>query len=264
MPVVIDSSARVSAKARLGENVRIGPYCVIGDDVVVGDGSVIDSHVVIHKLTTIGKECRIAPFASLGSRPQDLKYNDEPTTLAIGDGCDIREYVTMSRGTVEHGATIVGSCNLFMANAHVAHDCTVGDHCVVANSVALAGHVTVGNWVVIGGLTPIHQFCRIGDHTMLGGGFRAVKDVPPYIRAGREPLVYEGINIVGLRRRGFSAEAIALIDKAYMLIYQSGLNVSQAVARVKQELSQTSEIRSIIDFIETSKRGILTGPRHRE
>ena len=172
-------------------------------------------HVVVHKLTTIGKECKIAAFASVGCRPQDLKYNDEPTGLEIGDRCDIREYVTLSRGAVENGKTVIGNDCLFMANAHAAHDCIVGHHCILANSVALAGHVTLGNWIIVGGLTPIHQFVKVGDHAMLGGGFRAVKDVPPFIRAGREPLVYEGLNSVGLRRRGFSAEAIHLIEQAY-------------------------------------------------
>ena len=264
MPVIIDPTARISSKAQLGEHVRIGPFSVIGDDVVIGDGSVLDPHVVVHKLTTIGKECKIAAFASVGCRPQDLKYNDEPTSLEIGDRCDIREYVTLSRGTVENGKTVIGNDCLFMANAHAAHDCVVGDHCILANSVALAGHVTLGNWIIVGGLTPIHQFVKVGDHAMLGGGFRAVKDVPPFIRAGREPLVYEGLNSVGLRRRGFSAEAVNLIERAYVLIYHSNLNVSQALARIKQELPQSPDIQNIVHFIETSKRGILSGPRRRE
>ena len=258
MPVIIDPTARISSKAQLGEHVRIGPFSVIGDDVVIGDGSVLDPHVVVHKLTTIGKECKIAAFASVGCRPQDLKYNDEPTSLEIGDRCDIREYVTLSRGTVENGKTVIGNDCLFMANAHAAHDCVVGDHCILANSVALAGHVTLGNWIIVGGLTPIHQFVKVGDHAMLGGGFRA------FIRAGREPLVYEGLNSVGLRRRGFSAEAVNLIERAYALIYHSNLNVSQALARIKQELPQSPDIQNIVHFIETSKRGILSGPRRRE
>jgi len=261
MAVVIDSTARVSSKAQLGENVTVGAYAIIGDENIIGDGCEIASHAIIHCYTTMGKDCRVASFASVGTKPQDLKYNNEPTTLQIGDRCDIREYVTLSRGTVAHGTTVIGSDCLIMANAHVAHDCIVGDHCIVANSVALAGHVTLGNWVNLGGLTPVHQFVRIGDHSIIGGGYRVPKDIPPYVRAGREPLVYEGLNIVGLRRRGFSQETIATIDKAYTILYLSNLNVSQAVERIKQEVPLISEVQNILDFIAKSQRGIIAGPK---
>ncbi len=261
MAVSIDPTARVSPKAELGEDVVVGAYSIIGDNVIIGDRSVIGSHVVIHCNTTMGKECKVAPFASIGGNPQDLKYNNEPTKLVIGDRCDIREYVTLNRGTVAHGTTAIGNDCLFMANTHVAHDCIVGDHCIMANSAALAGHVTLGNWVILGGLTPVHQFVRIGDHAMVGGGYRVPKDIPPYVRAGREPMTYEGLNVVGLRRRGFSNETIAIIEQAYTILYLSNLNVSQAVERIKQEVTLIPEVQNILDFIAKSQRGIMPGPR---
>ena len=262
MSVSIHSSALIGKKAKLGENVSIGPSAILGDDVVIGDGSIIAPYAIIQDGTRLGKECKIASFAVIGGPPQDLKYNGEPTLLEVGDRCDVREYVTLNRGTIESGKTVIGSNCMFMANAHVAHDCVVGDNCILANSVPLAGHVTLDNWVIIGGLTPVHQFVHIGDHTMIGGGYRVTKDIPPYIRSGREPIVFEGLNSIGLRRRGFNQKAIDLIDKAYVLIYQSNLNVSQAVKRIKEELEQTPEIQNIIDFIAKSKRGIIPGPSH--
>jgi UDP-N-acetylglucosamine acyltransferase len=262
MSVVIDSRALVGKKAQLGENVNVGPSAIIEDDVVIGDGSSIAPYAVIKSGTRLGKECRIASFAVIGGPPQDLKYKGEPTLLEIGDRCDIREYVTLNRGTVESGRTEIGNNCMFMANTHVAHDCVVGDFCIMANSAALAGHVTIGNWVIIGGLVPIHQFVHIGDHTIIGGGYRVPKDIPPYIRAGREPMVFEGLNSLGLRRRGFTPQQIEIIDKAYFILYQSNLNVSQGVARIKQELEQTPEIQNILKFIANSKRGIISGPGH--
>jgi len=262
MGVTIHSLAVVGKKAQLGENVTIGPSAILGDDVVVGDDSTIAPYAIIQDGARLGKECKIASFAVVGGPPQDLKYKGEPTLLEVGDRCDIREYVTLNRGTIESGKTVIGINCMFMANAHVGHDCVVGDNCILANSVALAGHVNLDNWVIIGGLTPVHQFVHIGDHTMVGGGYRVVKDIPPFIRSGREPMVFEGLNSVGLRRRGFNREAIDLIDKAYTLIYQSNLNVSQAVVRIKEELEQTPEIHNILDFIVRSKRGIIPGPSH--
>jgi UDP-N-acetylglucosamine acyltransferase len=262
MSVKIDPLASIGKKAQLGENVTVGPSVIIGDDVVIGDGSTVAPYAIIQNGTRLGKECRIASFAVIGGAPQDLKYKGEPTLLEVGDRCDIREYVTLNRGTIETGKTTIGNDCMFMANVHVAHDCIVGDYCILANSVPLAGHVTLDNWVIIGGLTPIHQFVHIGDHTMIGGGYRVAKDIPPFVRAGREPLVYEGLNSVGLRRRGFSPPTIEHIEKAYALIYHSNLNVSQAVARIKAELEQTQEIQTILNFIAGSKRGIIPGPGH--
>jgi UDP-N-acetylglucosamine acyltransferase len=259
MSASIDKSASVGKKAQIGENVKIGPSAIIGDDVVIGDNSVILPYAIIQDGTRLGKECKVASFAVIGGPPQDLKYKDEPTILQIGDRCDIREYVTLNRGTVESGKTVIGNNCMFMANTHVAHDCVVGDNCIMANSAALAGHVRLHNWVIVGGLTPIHQFVQIGDHAIIGGGLRVPKDVPPFVRAGREPMVYEGINTLGLRRRGFTPQAIESIDKAYFILYQSNLNVSQAVARIKSEMEITPEVTNILDFIASSKRGIISG-----
>lgn len=263
MSVVVDPLASVGKKAQLGENVTVGPSAIIGDDVVIGDNSVIAPYAIIQNGTRLGKGCRVASFAVVGGPPQDLKYKDEPTILTIGDQCDIREYVTLNRGTLETGKTVIGNNCMFMANTHVAHDCVMGNFCIMANSAALAGHVHLGSWVIIGGLVPIHQFVHIGDHVIIGGGYRVPKDVPPYVRAGREPLCYEGLNSVGLRRRGFSTDAVNQIEQAYNIIYKSKLNVSQAVARIKQEIELSPEIQNILNFIADSKRGIIPGPdRH--
>jgi UDP-N-acetylglucosamine acyltransferase len=263
MPVTIDPRAAVHPQAKLGTDVTVGPFAVIEAETEVGDGTTIGPHAVVHRWTTLGTACRVAAFASVGGPPQDLKYAGERTTLVVGDRCDIREYVTLNRGTHETATTIIGKDCLFMANAHVAHDCRVGEHCILANSVALGGHVHMGNWVIVGGLTPIHQFSFVGDHAMIAGGYRVTKDVPPYIRAGREPISFEGLNIVGLRRRGFAPATVALIDQAYVLLYQSHLNVSQAVARIKAEIEQVPEVKAIVDFIASSKRGIIPAHTHR-
>ncbi|MFH0990392.1 MAG: acyl-ACP--UDP-N-acetylglucosamine O-acyltransferase [bacterium] len=263
MAIHIDSHAAVSPKATISDGVRIGPFSVIQDDVIIGEGTWIGSNVEVSNGTRIGREGKIHHGAAIGGPPQDLKYKGEPTTLEIGDHVVAREYVTLNRGTSETGKTTIGNDCLFMAYAHVAHDCRVGNNVIMANCCALGGHVTLGNWVIIGGMTPVHQFGKVGDHVMLAGGFRAVKDVPPFILAGQEPLVFEGLNIIGLRRRGFSPKAIEIIDKAYYLIYQSNLNVSQAVARIKEEVELIPEVQSILDFIAQSKRGIIPALRHR-
>jgi UDP-N-acetylglucosamine acyltransferase len=175
----------------------------------------------------------------------------------------VREYVTLNRGTAETGRTVIGNDCLFMANSHVGHDCRIGNKVIVANGSPIGGHVHMGDYVILGGLSPIHQFVHIGEHAMIGGGFRAVKDVPPFVLAGQEPLVFEGLNSVGLRRRGFSPKTLALLDQAYALLYRSNLNVSQALVRIKAEIELIPEIHSMIDFIEHSKRGIISGRSHR-
>jgi UDP-N-acetylglucosamine acyltransferase len=263
MPVTIDPRAVVHPKAVLGANVTVGPFTVIEEEAQIGDGSVLGPHVVIHRWTTLGAGCRVAPFASIGGPPQDLKFAGEKTTLVVGDRCDIREYVTLNRGTHETGTTTIGHECMFMANSHVAHDCRVGDHCILANSAAFGGHVHAGHWVIVGGLTPVHQFVHLGDHAMIGGGLRVSKDIPPYVRAGRDPISFEGLNSVGLRRRGFKPEAIALLDKTYTLLYQSNLNVSQAVERIKAEVELVPEVQNVLTFISTSKRGIIPAHTHR-
>ena len=262
MSILIDSHAIVSPKATIGDGVKVGPYAVIEDDVVIGEGTTIGAHTVIHSGSRIGRECRIHPMAAIGGLPQDLKFRGEPTTLEIGDKTVVREFVTLNRATAETGRTIIGSNCLFMAYSHVGHDCVVGNDVILANCAALGGHVHLGNWVILGALTPVHQFCHIGDHAMIGGGFRVVKDVPPYILAGSEPLIFARLNIIGLRRRGFSEKSIDLLNKTYRLIYRSSLNVSQAVARIAEEVEPSPEVEAVLSFIAKSKRGIISGYVH--
>ncbi len=253
----IDPRAVVSPKSELGKNVVVGPFTVIHDDVVIGDGTTIGSGAVIHDGARIGKQCSIFNGASISGPPQDLKYQGEKTYLEIGDQTVMREFVTLNRATAESGVTRIGSNCLFMAYTHVAHDCQLGDHVILANCVALGGHVMLGNWVIIGGLTPVHQFVRVGDHAMIGGGFRVSKDVPPFILAGQDPLSFERLNLVGLKRRGFDEKSVTLIDHSYRLLYKSNLNVSQAVERIKTDVEMIPPVQQIIDFIAGSKRGII-------
>jgi UDP-N-acetylglucosamine acyltransferase len=258
MPTQIDPRAVVSPKAAIGEDVRIGPFVVVEDDVVIGDRTWIGPSAVVYTGSRIGCDCKIHQSASIGNAPQDLKYKGEPTLLEVGDNVTVREYVTLNRGTTVTGKTTIGSNCLFMAYAHVAHDCSVGSNVILANCVALGGHVKLGNWVIVGGLTPIHQFCLVGDHAMIGGGFRVVKDVPPYVLAGQEPLAFEGLNLLGLRRRNFSSKTIDVLDHTFRLLYRSNLNVSQAVVRIREEVELIPEVQNVLDFITRSKRGIIS------
>jgi len=261
MGVQIDSRAVVSSKAKLGENVSVGPYAVIEDDVVIGGGTWIGPQAMVWSGTRLGSECKVFPGASVGGPPQDLKYKGEPTLLEVGDKTVVRECVTLNRGTVESGKTVIGSNCLFMAYSHVAHDCKIGSNVIMANCASLGGHVEIGDWAILGGLVPVHQFTHIGEHAMIGGGFRVPKDVPPYILAGQDPLMFEGLNAVGLKRRGFSQKTIELLEKTYHLVFRSNLNVSQAVARIKDEVEMAPEVRKVVDFIANSKRGIIGGRR---
>ncbi len=263
MSVNIDSRASVSPKAQLGSNVVVGPFTIIEDDVVIGDGAWIGPHVVVSSGTKLGRECKVYQGAAVGGPPQDLKYKGEATWLEVGDGTIIREYATLNRGTVESGKTIVGMNCLLMAYSHVAHDCRVGNHVILANCATLGGHVEIGDWAIIGGLTAIHQFEKIGDHTLVGGGLRVTKDVPPYIVAGGEPLIFEGLNIIGLKRRNFSPKVLELLDKTYRILYRSNLNVSQAVERIKQEVELVPEVENVLGFIARSRRGIIPGRQRR-
>ncbi len=258
MSNVIHSTAIVNSKAELGENISIGPYAVVDGDVVIGSGTQIGPHVYCAEGARIGKDCRIHNGAVVSTLPQDLKFKDEKTTFEIGDSTTIREFCTLNRGTAEHMKSTVGSNSLLMAYSHVAHDCTIGDNVIIANAVQMGGHVTIEDWAIVGGLTAIHQFVSIGRHAMVGGHFRVPKDVPPYILAGGAPLTYEGLNVVGLRRRGFAREAIEALTQAYQLLYFARLNVSQAVVKIRQELRVTTEIQHLLTFIERSKRGIIT------
>jgi UDP-N-acetylglucosamine acyltransferase len=263
MSVSIDSRAAVSPQAHLGVNVSIGPFTIVEAGAVIGDGTTVAGNALIAAGARIGRENRIHHGAVIGHAPQDLKYANEPTTCELGDRNTVREYAVFHRGTGDTGRTIIGSDNFFMAYTHIAHDCLVGDHVILANAAMLAGHIEVQDWVIIGGITPVHQFVRIGQHALIGGGLRVSKDVPPYILAGNEPLVFEGLNSVGLRRRKFDPATIDALDRAYAIVYRSRLNVSQAVARIKEDdsLRDVPEVANVLEFIAKSKRGILSGPK---
>jgi UDP-N-acetylglucosamine acyltransferase len=230
---------------------------------MIGDGTWIGPRVHIANGTRLGKDCKVFSGAVIGGPPQDLKYKGEPTTLEVGNNNVIRECVTLNRATVETGKTIIGNDCLFMAYTHVGHDCRVGNNVIMANCTPLGGHVHLGDYVIIGGLSPVHQFVHIGDHAMIAGGFRVVKDVPPYILCGNEPLYFEGLNIIGLRRRGFSANSIEMLDKTYRILYRSNLNVSQAVVRIKEDVEQVPEVKKVLEFIAGSNRGIIPGHAHK-
>ncbi|MEY3387153.1 MAG: hypothetical protein RIR53_1964 [Bacteroidota bacterium] len=253
----INPTSIVSPKARIGSNVSIGPFCVVEDDVEIGNGTELISHVVLGNGSRIGSDVRIHPNAVIGTAPQDLKYRNEPTTAEVGDRTVIRESVTINRGTVHSHRTRVGSDCLLMAYVHVAHDCIVGDHVIMANGVQLGGHVEVGDWAILGGLTGVHQFCRIGPHTMIGACSRVVKDVPPFTLSGKEPLSIEGINAVGLRRRGFDDATVRAIDDFYTLLLRSGFNTSDGIRAYESAYSEIDrQVALCIDFIRSSKRGI--------
>jgi UDP-N-acetylglucosamine acyltransferase len=254
---MIHSTAIISSRARIGSNVTVGPYSIIGERVTIHDDVEIAGHVVIEGPCEIGEGTQIYPFASIGQPPQDLKFRGEETRLVIGRRNVIRECVTMNRGTAGGGAlTSVGDGNLFMAQSHVAHDCIVGSGNVFANSAALAGHVIVGDHTTLGAYVGVHQFCRVGDHAFLGGYSKIVKDALPYARTdGVEAKCY-GANTVGLRRKGFSNEIIRHIQQAFRLLLASSLNTEQALERVKAEMSGVPEIDYLINFIETSERGV--------
>ncbi len=256
---MIHPSAIVDPGARIPASCRVGPYCVIGPDVELGERCELISHVVLQGPTRIGCENRIFPFASLGMPPQDLKYAGEPTRLEIGDRNIIREFVTISRGTVGGGGiTHVGNDSLIMAYAHVAHDCHIGNHVILANAATLGGHVTVEDWATVGALCPVHQFVRIGMHSYVGGGTTITKDVLPFSKtvAARDTHAY-GLNSVGLERRGFSRERVARIHHAFKLLLASKLNTSQAIAKLKSEPDRGEDVEMLIQFIESSDRGVI-------
>ncbi|MBK9226402.1 MAG: acyl-ACP--UDP-N-acetylglucosamine O-acyltransferase [Ignavibacteria bacterium] len=249
----------LSANATIGKDLKIKQFSTIEDDVEIGDNVEIGSCVLIADGARIGNNVKIFHGASIGTVPQDLKFNGEKTTVEIGDDTVVREFVTLNRATSHSKRTIIGKNCFIMAYAHVAHACRIGDNVILANSVQMGGHVEIGDWVIVGGLVAIHQFVKIGKHAMIGGGFRAVKDVPPYILAGSLPLRFEGINLVGLRRRGFTNEQIKAISQTYDILYRSGLNVSDAVVEIEKQMKDNPEAQSILDFIKESKRGIIRG-----
>jgi UDP-N-acetylglucosamine acyltransferase len=251
--------AYVHPDAKLAESVVIDPFVTIDQDVEIGENTRIGSGVTILPGTRIGKNCRIFPGAVIGAVPQDLKFRGEYTTLEIGDNNTIREFVTINRGTSANGKTIVGSNNLIMAYVHIAHDCVVGNNIILVNNTQLAGEVIIDDFAILGGMSAVHQFVHIGPHVMISGGSLVRKDVPPYIKAGREPLSYIGINSIGLRRRNFSNEKIREVQDIYRYIYQKGLNTSQAIEIIEAEMPASLERDEILLFIKDSKRGIIRG-----
>ncbi|MFN5317689.1 MAG: acyl-ACP--UDP-N-acetylglucosamine O-acyltransferase [Bacteroidia bacterium] len=256
---MIQPLAYIHPSARISRGVTVDPFAVIHGDVEIGEGTWIGSNVTIMDGARIGKNCRIFPGAVISAIPQDLKFEGERSTVEIGDNVTVRECATINRGTVDRMTTKVGSNTLIMAYVHLAHDCIVGSNCIIANAVNMAGHVSVGDYVVIGGMSAVHQFVHIGSHAMVSGGSLVRKDVPPYVKAGREPLSYVGINSVGLRRRGYSNEKITEIQNIYRWLYVSGLNTSEALTRIEAEMPATPERDEIIEFIQNAKRGIMRG-----
>src|SRR5690554_3840169 len=256
--MAIHPQAIVSPSARIAEDVEIGPWTFIGDDVEIGSGTVVHSHEVIKGPTTIGKNNKIFQFSSIWEECQDKKYQGEPTTLIIGDNNTIRENCTIHRGTVQdRGETRIGSNNLLMAYVHVAHDCVIGNDTILANCATLAGHVTVGDHAILGGGTMVHQFCHIGPHSMAAGGSIVLKDIPAYVMAAGQSAEPHGMNVEGLKRRGFDKEVLMTLRRAYKVIYRQGLTTEQAVEKLEEAYSDTPEVRVLIDSLRGAHRGII-------
>lgn len=252
----ISPLAYIHPEAQLGDGNIIGPFCYIDKNTIIGDNNTFQNSVTINYGARIGNNNEIFPGASISTKPQDLKFKGEDTICVIGDNNSIRENVTISRGTASKGETIVGNNNLLMENMHVAHDCVVGNGCIIGNSTKFAGEVIVDDNAIISATVLCHQFCRIGGFVMIQGGSRTSQDIPPYIIAGKEPIRYAGVNLIGLRRRGFDNELIQLIHEAYRLLYSKGV-LAEGIEEIKQNLKITPEIQYIIDFVSTSKRGII-------
>ncbi len=255
----ISPNAFIHPNAKIGKDVKIEPFSYIDNNTEIGDGTYIMSNANIRYGARIGKNCTIFPGAVIAGVPQDLKFIGEDSLAVIGNNTTIRECVTISRGTSSKGTTIVGDNCLLMAYSHVAHDCIIKNHVILGNSTQLAGEVEVEDYAILSGGTLVHQFTRIGQHVMVQGGTRLGKDIPPFIIAGREPVSYAGINLVGLRRRGYTNEQINQIQEAYRLIYQSGYNFSDAIAKIEQEFTKTPEVDLIVNFVKSSPRGIVRG-----
>ena len=258
----IHSTAIVSKKAKLADGVQVGPCAVIGDNVIIGAKTKIGPHCVIEGDTIIGDSCEVFCGAVLGSRPQDLKYKDQKSYLEIGDNNIIREYCTFNPGTEEGSKTKVGEGNLFMAYSHVAHDCTVGNHCVIANNGTLAGHVVIEDKAVIGGMVAIHQFVRVGRLSIIGGCSKVVQDIPPYSTCDGHPAKVYSLNLVGLRRNGVSRESIDKLNHAFKIMFNSGLSVKHALESVLKEIGPCEEVSNLIEFVKSSKRGISRSCRN--
>ncbi len=252
----ISPLAYIHLEAKIGDGNIIGPFCYIDKNTVIGDNNTFQNSVTINYGARIGNNNEFFPGASISTKPQDLKFKGEDTICIVGDNNSIRENVTISRGTASKGETIVGNNNLLMENMHVAHDCVVGNGCIIGNSTKFAGEVIVDDNAIISATVLCHQFCRIGGYVMIQGGSRTSQDIPPYIIAGKEPIRYAGVNLIGLRRRGFDNELIQLIHEAYRLLYSKGV-LAEGIEEIKQNLKITPEIQYIIDFVSTSKRGII-------
>ena len=257
----ISPQAYVSPKAKLGDNIEVGPFAYIDDDVEIGDGCRILPHATIFQYVKMGCNCHIFPGAVVGAIPQDLKYEGEVTYVELGDNVTVRECATINRGTKASGkfVTRIGNDTLIMSYVHVAHDCVIGNHCILTSYVGLAGETVIDDWAIVGGGSKAHQFSKIGCHAMIGGMSRIDKDVPPYVLCGRDPLGYVGVNIVGLRRRGFSSDVIRNIKDIYDTIYFSGYNISDSCTKVEAGFPPSEERATILDFIRNSKRGIIRG-----
>jgi UDP-N-acetylglucosamine acyltransferase len=254
--VEIHRTALIDDSAVLGDGVVVGPYSIVGPEVTIGSGTRLGPHVLIERDTVVGSDCAIHKGAVLGSDPQDLKYGGEPTRLLVGDRTVIREYATLNRGTSALGFTSVGDDCLLMAYSHVAHDCQIGNHVILSNAVNMGGHVSIGEWAIVGGITPIHQFVRIGQHAFVGGASRVAKDIPPFVKAAGSPIQLYGLNSVGLQRRGFSEEVRLELKRAYRLFFASPYNTSQALARARNELRALPEIEIFLSFFEATERGV--------
>ena len=256
---MIHNLTSIHPKAQLGEEVVVEPFSTIHENVEIGAGTWIGSNVTIMEGARIGKNCKIFPGAVISAIPQDLKFKGEKTSVYIGDNTTIRECVTINRGTTALGETSIGSHCLIMAYSHIAHDCSVGDYCVFSNNSTLAGHIEIGNHVILAGLAAVHQFCTIGDFAFISGGSLVRKDVPPYVKAAREPISYMGINSIGLRRKGYEAEKIQEIQSIYRILFQQKNNISQAIRIIEAEIMATPERDKILQFINNSKRGLMKG-----
>ena len=253
--------AHIHPAARIASGVTIEPFTTIAADVEIGEGTWIGPNVTIMNGARIGQHCQVFPGAVVGGIPQDLKFSGEQSTAVIGDYTVLRECVTVNRGTVERGETRVGSHCLLMAYVHVAHDCIIGNHCILANTVQVAGHVEIGDYAIVGGSSAVHQFVKIGTHAMVSGGSLVRKDVPPYVKAGREPLSYAGANSVGLRRRGFSEDSINMVQQLYRTLFLSGLNTHDALTQIELELPASTERDMAVGFVRAATRGIIKGPK---
>ena len=253
------SNNYIHPNSTIGTNSKLEPFCYIDKDVKIGNNCWIGNNVTIYSGARIGDNVKIFPGAVISSIPQDLKFSGEETTVSIGNNTTIREYVTISRGTEDKMTTTIGESCLIMAYSHIAHDCIIGNNCVIVNGVQIAGHVNVNDYAIIGGGTLVHQFVKIGEHSMIAGGSLIRKDVPPFCKAGKEPLSYRGVNSIGLKRRDFSSDQINQVQNIYRILYLEGRNNTQAIEKIEKDIPNSKERKSVLNFIKGSERGIIKG-----